>query len=419
MRFASLNDLPRAPSGKTGWPWTEESPGLPDLRPDGSPWPKLSIITATFNAAEFFEESLRSALLQGYPNLEIIVIDGGSTDGTVDLIHKYEPWIASWVSEPDRGQSHATNKGFERATGVWLGWLNADDTYVPGVLTRLSPYLAHPESVDLIYGDVRYTDEAGNLRDIFQPREFSLAAMAEGGMIHTPSVFWQRRLNDLAGPVSEEYHVSADNDFWMRVVPHARCQYVPGVMSTFRRHSKSKTVYSELKLIQETGVIFSHYLQTEPYASVVSEQDKRRILGGFAWAAGVMLQRSGQEEEAGRYFHEAMERYRILDEAPKAAALRTVREVLEDRVVSADQIEAVLAALPLGQTEKRRFESIVWDQYHQVRFYGGFKRGEAGLVLSSAIPLVRRLPKRLLQRGFLSICARSAMTYLRKAFRAT
>ena len=134
------------------------------------PWPKLSVIIAVFNAADFFEESLRSALLQGYPNLEVVVIDGGSTDGTVDIIRRYEPWIAYWVSEPDRGQSHATNKGFEAATGLWLGWLNADDTYVPGILTRLGPYLAHPETVDLLYGDVMYTDKAGTMRDICQPR---------------------------------------------------------------------------------------------------------------------------------------------------------------------------------------------------------------------------------------------------------
>ena len=115
MRCPTLIELPPPPSGKTGWPWTEESPRLPDVQPDGSPWPKLGVITAVFNAADFFEESLRSALLQGYPNLEVVVIDGGSTDGTVDIIRRYEPWITHWVSEPDRGQSHATNKGFEAA----------------------------------------------------------------------------------------------------------------------------------------------------------------------------------------------------------------------------------------------------------------------------------------------------------------
>ena len=336
----------------------------------------------------------------------------------MDIIRRYEPWITYWVSEPDRGQSHTTNKGVEAARGLWLGWLNADDTYVLGILTRLGPYLAHPETVDLLYGDVMYTDEAGTMRDICQQKEFSLAAMAEGGVIHTPSVFWQRRLNALAGPMSEQYQVTPDNDFWMRVVPHARCQYVPGVMSTFRRHSKSKTVLAELRLAHEMQAMLDHYLQEDPYASAVSEQDKRRILGGYVWLAGVLLQRSGRTEEAMRYFQEAIEQYRILEEAPQAAAMRTVRELLENHVLGVDQIRQILAALPISQEQRRLFEPIVWDQYHQLRFYGGFKRGDPDLVLRSAVPLARHVPRRLLQRGFVSICARSATASLRKVLHA-
>lgn len=402
-----IMNLPPPPLGKTGWPWTTGPEIWPATTSDGSSWPKLSIIMATYNAAEFFEESLRSALLQGYPDLEIVVIDGASADGTVDLIRKYEPWIGYWVSEPDRGQSHATNKGFAAATGVWLGWLNADDTYVPGVLHRLSSHLAHPENVDLIYGDVLYVDETGRSRDIFQPRPFSMAAMAEGGLIHTPSVFWQRRLNALAGPMSEEYQVSADNDFWLRVVPHARCEYVPGAMSTFRRHEGSKTIQAEYKLAQETYTMFCQYLEQEPYASAVSEKDKRRILGGFLWGAAVLLLRSGRTAEARQSFQEAIERYRLLDEAPQAAAFRSVRQPLEDHVVSREQISQTLDALPLEPEARRRFEAIVWDQYHQLRFYGGFKRGEGSTALGSVLPLLRFDPRRAVQRGFLSICVRS------------
>ena len=373
---------------------------------------------ATFNAAEFFEESLRSALLQGYPDLEIVVIDGGSADGTMDIVRKYEPWIGYWVSEPDRGQSHATNKGLEAATGLWLGWLNADDTYVPGILARLSPYLAHPETVDLLYGDVMYTDGAGKLRNIFQSRPFTLAAMAEGALIHTPSVFWQRRLDVLAGPVSEHYQVSADNDFWLRVVPHARPQYVPGVMSTFRRHEGSKTVQAELKLVQETYAMFCGYLEQQPYVSAVSDRDKRRILGGFVWHAGVLLLRAGKSSEANHSFRQAIEEYRLVEEAPEAAAMRTVRELLEDRVWSADQIRQTLNALPLSREQRHGFEPIVWDQYHQIQFYSGFKCGEPGPVLRNAIPLVWHTPQRLLQRGFMSSCARSALMSLRQVTHA-
>ena len=117
MRCPTINELPSPPPGKRGWPWTEDSPQLPDTMPDGSPWPKISIVTPSLNQGPFIEETIRSVLLQGYPNLEYIIMDGGSTDESIEIIKKYEPWLAYWESEPDRGQSHAINKGFQRASG--------------------------------------------------------------------------------------------------------------------------------------------------------------------------------------------------------------------------------------------------------------------------------------------------------------
>ena len=127
MRCPTLAELPPPPAGKTGWPWTVESPQLPDTMPDGKPWPRISIVTPSYNQGQFIEETIRSALLQGYPHLEYIIIDGGSTDDSVGVIKKYQPWLAYWVSEEDRGQSHAINKGFERATGGIMNWINSDD----------------------------------------------------------------------------------------------------------------------------------------------------------------------------------------------------------------------------------------------------------------------------------------------------
>jgi len=120
MRCPTLEELPAPPQGKFGWPWTEESPQLPEKQPSGKPWPKISIVTPSYNQADFIEETIRSMLLQGYPNLEYIIIDGGSTDKSVEIIQKYEPWLSYWVSESDRGQTHAVNKGFAMCKGEIL-----------------------------------------------------------------------------------------------------------------------------------------------------------------------------------------------------------------------------------------------------------------------------------------------------------
>lgn len=122
-----LTHLPASSTHKTGWPWTEESEILHPSQPQGKPLPRISIITPSFNQGQFIEETIRSILLQNYPNLEYIIIDGGSTDNTIEIIRKYEPWIAYWVSEPDHGQSNAINKGFEKCTGEIVNWICSDD----------------------------------------------------------------------------------------------------------------------------------------------------------------------------------------------------------------------------------------------------------------------------------------------------
>ena len=125
-----LVDLRPPPPEKTRWPWTQS-----DVRPaptsESFAWPRVTVVTPSFNQGAFIEETIRSVLLQDYPNLEYLIVDGGSTDSTLEVIKAYEPWIDYWVSERDRGQTHAINKEFARATGEILAWLNSDDTFEP------------------------------------------------------------------------------------------------------------------------------------------------------------------------------------------------------------------------------------------------------------------------------------------------
>lgn len=133
-----LAELPAPPKGKTGWPWTEQNEPLGARMPDGSEWPKISIVTPSYNQGRFIEETIRSILLQGYPNLEYIIIDGGSTDETLKVIKKYEPWLTYWESMPDSGPASAINKGIQKCTGEWFNWINSDDLLLPSSLLTLA-----------------------------------------------------------------------------------------------------------------------------------------------------------------------------------------------------------------------------------------------------------------------------------------
>jgi len=148
------------------WPWLPSAYIKPFFL-ENSVLPKISIITPSFNQGNYIEETIRSVLLQDYPNLEYIVIDGGSTDGTLEIIKKYEPWITYWESAPDRGQSHAINKGIQKASGDWIAWLNSDDIYLENALTKIVATITQSsKTASWIVGTTIFTDP--NLHEISQ-----------------------------------------------------------------------------------------------------------------------------------------------------------------------------------------------------------------------------------------------------------
>lgn len=166
------NKLPIAPATKTGWPWNQQINYLPDKMSDGREWPKISIVTPSYNQGQFIEETIRSVLLQGYPNLDYVVIDGGSTDNTVEILKKYEPWLTHWVSEPDNGQVDAINKGLRYCTGEWVNWLNSDDILEENALKKLAQIIINiDDNVKVIAGSTTYIDSRGTeINSKIQPR---------------------------------------------------------------------------------------------------------------------------------------------------------------------------------------------------------------------------------------------------------
>jgi glycosyltransferase involved in cell wall biosynthesis len=239
----------------------------------GSTPPRISIITPSFNQGNFLEETIRSVLDQNYEHLEYIVIDGGSTDQSIDIIKKYETKLAYWVSEKDRGQSHAINKGFQVSTGEIIAWLNSDDCYLTGTLDTVSRFFQEHPHVDLLYGDVILIDRESRTLDVRKvvPYNYTLALYSLSG-IPQPSAFFRRRALDVVGLLDEDLHYQMDTEFFLRFGKHRlRVEYLPVPLAKFRLHPRSKTISEYDDKVQEAN------------RKILEKMMQRRITKKEAW----------------------------------------------------------------------------------------------------------------------------------------
>jgi len=226
----------------------------------------VSIVTPSFNQARYLEATLLSVLEQDYPNLQYIVVDGGSTDGSLEIIKKYADRLAWWVSEPDKGHADALNKGFAHADGQIFAWLNSDDTYYPGAVSEAVAYLqAHPD-VGMVYANADLTDQDGQVIGRFASRQTDYRRLLRGS-VHIPqaTTFYRADLWRQLGPLDLSLFFGFDYDLWVRLAKISRLQYVPGLWATFRLHGEGKSVRNDdrcypdmIRVFQrETGRRFS------------------------------------------------------------------------------------------------------------------------------------------------------------------
>jgi glycosyltransferase involved in cell wall biosynthesis len=232
--------------GKCGWPWTEESPQSPETMPDGKPWPKISIVTPSFNQGQYIEETIRSILLQGYPNLEYIVIDGGSTDGAVDVIRKYEKWLTYWVSEPDKGQADAINKGLERCTGEIFNWINSDDMLTPNILGCIATSYVRNNGVSSVVGDV-YNFETSVINVKLRKNSFNSGLdilSGQNAQFQQPGI-WLNVSKVQNIKLDSRLHYTFDWGMLIRYFyAHPRYTRLNTPVAYFREHPLSKTISS-------------------------------------------------------------------------------------------------------------------------------------------------------------------------------
>jgi glycosyltransferase involved in cell wall biosynthesis len=243
MRCPTLAELPPPPPGKAGWPWTETSAQLPDTMSSGKEWPKISIVTPSYQQGRFIEETIRSVLLQGYPNLEYIVVDAGSTDESVSILRKYDRWISSWVSEADNGQSEAINKGFRKATGAIFGWLNSDDMYEPDSIDRVAKYFVHHDECGLLYGNGWYMDEQSRkTRPCHWIKPYKRPLFFTTNFVLQPSAFWRRSVWEITNGLDTNLQWAMDWEWLLRATALAQPHYLRADLARWRFRPGIKTL---------------------------------------------------------------------------------------------------------------------------------------------------------------------------------
>jgi glycosyltransferase involved in cell wall biosynthesis len=258
--LAALQPIRVSTSIIVGWPWTEAAPAMAATLPDGSSWPRITIITPSYNHGHFIEETIRSVLLQGYPDLEYMIFDGGSTDQSVEIIRKYEPWLTFWVSERDDGQSDAINRGFARATGEIIAWLNSDDAYFPGALHQAALALSVNPAASMVYAKSEVRDAQDNLIGMLG-RPTSLRSLLETARlgIPQPSVLMRAEAVKKAGLLRADFHYGMDWDYWLRLGLSGEFAFVDEVWSKYRLYETSKTGSGRSKIYNEVSRAYADF----------------------------------------------------------------------------------------------------------------------------------------------------------------
>lgn len=224
-------------------------------------WPKISIVTPSYNQAQFLERTILSVLNQNYPNLEYIIIDGASTDGTVEIIKKYEKYLTYWVSEKDNGQAHALNKGFRLCNGAWLGWQNSDDVYMPGAFLDFVRYANKLNQKYVFYSDcaiIDYDDNIMSIKPNIPPNP--LYASYRSMILGNQACFFSKRVTDEAGFIDEQFQFAMDRDFFLRILLRLgknKFHYANSIWGAFRKQDRSKTSGSNQKRWEEEQRIIS------------------------------------------------------------------------------------------------------------------------------------------------------------------
>jgi glycosyltransferase involved in cell wall biosynthesis len=305
MKCPTIGELPPPPPGRTGWPWTVGSVQLPPRMADGSEWPAISIVTPNYNYERYLEETIRSVLLQGYPNVEYIVQDDGSSDGSIEIIKKYQDFLAFWSSEPNCGQQAVINRGLRRTSGEILAYINSDDYYAPNAFAFVARAFNQNPGVDFIngkcvfvdeggervggqFGDINSFDEVLDLWNFWWRKRFFVQ----------PETFWRRKMWERIGDFRTDLHITFDYEYWCRMfLAGTSVKHFDVELACFRFQRSQKTGNIE-RTVEEELRIVKNYIW-DP-ASPLSRHRRRELQGLWLYDTAVMgaLKRSAAQESS-------------------------------------------------------------------------------------------------------------------------
>lgn len=289
--------LPTPPNDLDTWPWVQETASI--NQGATFQWPKITIVTPSYNQGQFIEETIRSVLLQNYPNLEYIIIDGGSTDQTVDILRKYDSWITYWVSEPDKGQTHAINKGFKRAKGEIINWLNSDDLLYPGALYKIGRYFAqNPESC-FIYGNCIHFDKNGDFSGRIIPKRNTdplreKLSYLVGFPYSQPACFYRKSILEEVGYLDDSIYFGMDYDLFIRIALNYPIHKTDDIFAKFRHHEDAKTAKDWDIYFQDQKKVFSRLVRSinnQEYIEILKrfdlyyDENKTYLINGNRYSA--------------------------------------------------------------------------------------------------------------------------------------
>ena len=265
----------------------------------------VSIVTPSYNQAPYLEQTIESVLKQDYPRIEYMVIDGGSTDHSVEIIKKYSDRLAYWVSEKDSGQAEAINKGFARATGEILAWLNSDDYYLLNTVSLAVRCLEQNPDVVMVYGDMFAVDGNGQTLNILRYKQLSLEDLLCFQIIGQSSVFFRRSAFGKAGPLETKFHFMLDHHLWIRLAQQGRILHIPQIWSAARYHAEAKNRAKAAEFGREAFRVLEWAKKEPGLAETVSRVKRRAHASAHRYDARYLLD-GGQNLPALRAWFRAL-----------------------------------------------------------------------------------------------------------------